>query len=163
MDEIIRAIDAEIKRLEEAKALLVGAIEPSGKRGSSASSSHAVLSHRTARAKGAMAAASQGGAANPDVLAARPPKATRLAAIEEQLKDKLFKLLGNSEKSRTNLNHAFRTHERILLKPILTKLLEEEVLAVRFDGGKTGRAKAMISIPVAATTAIVATSAESGT
>jgi len=35
MDEIIRAIDAGIKRLEGAKALLIGA-EPSGKRGSSA-------------------------------------------------------------------------------------------------------------------------------
>jgi hypothetical protein len=163
MDEIIQAIDAEIKRLEEAKALLIGDSGLSGKRGPSASNSHSVLSHRKTRAKRPMEAASRTGPTKPESSAAKPSNPPNLplrAGEKEELKDKLFKLLGNSEMSRTNLNHAFRGNERSLLKPILTELLEEGVLAVRFDSGKTGRAKAVISIPGAPTTAIVSAPAE---
>jgi hypothetical protein len=160
MDKIIQAIDAEISRLEAARTLLAGDIEASGKRASSARGSDSVQPHRKKRARRGMEAAYQADHAKPGAPTARSSKVTSMAGDKEQLKEKLLKLIGNSEMSRTNLNNAFRTHERSLLKPILTKLLEEGVLTVRFDGGKTGRAKAMISVSGATGTVNAATSAK---
>jgi hypothetical protein len=103
MDKIIQAIDAEISRLEEARTLLAGAIESSGKRASSASGSDSVLPHRKKRARRGMEAAYQADYAKPGAPAAGSPKVTPMAGDKEQLQDRLLKLIGNSEMSRTNL------------------------------------------------------------
>jgi hypothetical protein len=127
--------------------LLIRDIEPSRKHGSLASG-RSVLSGRKIQAKMETEPAVQAGIARP-----RSPVPSPADLARGELIDKLSTFLGNSEMSRTDLNHAFRPRERRLLKPILTKLLEEGRLGVRFGRGKTGRARAMFFLPGAISSA----------